>query len=224
MDKKMKWKLILPLCFIFVSGAVFLCLRYGDWENRSVVLEKRSDRTKENAAAADAVSPGTEEQRDSMVTNRNGGIVVHICGAVVMEGVYSLPEGSRVSDGITAAGGFGEGADTAYHNLAAYLTDGQKVYVPTLEETGEVSFKEHIAGYVGEDRASEQDAGTRKVNLNTAGLTELMTLSGIGEAKAESIIQYREKVGPFQSIDELKKVSGIGEAMFERIKECVEVE
>lgn len=224
MDKKMKKKLILPLCFILVCGAVFLGLHYGGQGSRSIVLEKQSDKMKENEATADTVPPDTEEQRDIIVTDRNGAIVVHICGAVVMEGVYSLPAGSRVSDGIAAAGGFCEGADTAYHNLAAYLADGQKVYVPTLEETGEVSLEERIAVNDGEGGAQVQDTGNRKVNLNTAGLTELMTLSGIGAAKAESILQYREKVGPFQSIDELKNVSGIGEAMFERIKECVEVE
>ena len=146
-------------------------------------------------------------------------VYVHVCGAVATEGVYMLPKGSRLTDAVTAAGGFTEEADTTYHNLAAELSDGQKVYVPTLAETEALPVAEK-AGKVSETGEGTPVANG-KVNINTATKEELMTLRGIGEAKAESILLYRHKVGPFQIIEELKHVSGIGDAMFERIKDGI---
>lgn len=165
-----------------------------------------------------------ESQKETLETV----ICVHLCGAVTTEGVYILPEGSRLIDGVTAAGGFLAIADTSYHNLASLLTDGQKVYVPTKEETKEVPVEERTqsSGSTGSEKPgkNKETKVSAKVNINTAGIEELTTLSGIGESKAKSIVQYREKVGAFQSIEELKQVSGIGDAMFERVKEDITVE
>ena len=227
MDKKQKKKRILAVCFVLVCGVVFLGIHYGGQRKEPIVLEKVSQETESTVKAEGegnvehaGVTLRPEEEPEENVL-----LCVHICGAVVTEGVYSLPDGSRVADGIAAAGGFTEQADTTYHNLAARLADGQKVYVPTVEETRKLPVTERTepAGeWTGEDHSP--DTATGKVNLNTADIAELMTLSGIGEAKAKSILQYREKVGLFQSIEELKKVSGIGEAMFERVREEIVVE
>ena len=195
-----------------------------------IVLEKGTDTTAfetETAQETAMLPEVTEEVQPTEEVNEV--LYVHVCGAVEAEGVYSLPAGSRVLDGIAAAGGFCETADTAYHNLASRLSDGQKVYVPTKQETSMLSVTERVAGTEGTPGSEKQSdsgkaAAGEPVNLNTAGLEELMTLSGIGEAKAESILQYREKVGPFQSIEELKNVSGIGDAMFERVKAYIVVE
>lgn len=135
-------------------------------------------------------------------------IYVHVCGAVVKEDVYILPEGSRGIDAIQAAGGFTAEAATAYCNLAEILTDGMRLYIPTQEEVD--------AGLVPVVSGQEKQP-TGIVNINTAEKEELMTLPGIGESKAESIVKYRSKVGRFQSIEELKNVSGIGEALFESL-------
>jgi competence protein ComEA len=140
-----------------------------------------------------------------------------------------LPSGSRLTDGITAAGGFAEEADTSFHNLAAYLQDGQKVYVPTKEEVKDLSVEDRLAHdalpKTETGIAGQTGTGTnKKVNLNTADVSELMTLSGVGQSKAESIIQYRTRVGTFSDIEELKNVTGIGDAMFERIKEYITVD
>lgn len=141
-------------------------------------------------------------------------IYVHVCGAVIKEDVYVLPEGSRGIDAIQAAGGFTAEAATAYCNLAEVLTDGMRLYIPTQEEvdTGLVSVVS------GQER---QPIGI--VNINTAEKEELMTLPGIGESKAESIVKYRSKVGHFQTIEELKNVSGIGEALFESLCDKITV-
>jgi competence protein ComEA len=240
MEKKNKIKGGLAVGFVMVCGVVCLMLRGGGHADDRIVLEQSGTVVEDNRSLAD------EAEQDTTTENRTAeekGIAdehvtddapdgvqmlcVHMCGAVVTEGVYYVPVGSRVTDGIAAAGGFSEAADTTYHNLAALLADGQKVYVPTREETTEVTVEERVsdtAADTSESKGSEGASEKRKVNLNTATLTELMTLSGIGEAKAKSILQYREKVGPFGRIEEIKNISGIGDAMFDRIKEDITVE
>lgn len=255
MDRKKKIKMVVTVCFVLVCGIGVLGVRYGGQRKEQIVLETQKETVEiaeESYEQTEMLSEcgeqaeseeGSAEHSDVACGNvtvteaepQAADIYVHICGAVKTEGVYCLDAGSRVTDGITAAGGFLETADTAYHNLAARLTDGQKVYVPTKEETEELSTAERLADTGGTNRAgstslvsdgalSKQPGTVTKVNLNTAGLEELMTLSGIGQAKAERILQYREKVGLFQSIEELKHVSGIGDAMFERVKEDIVVE
>ena len=135
-------------------------------------------------------------------------IYVHVCGAVAKEDVYVLPEGSRGIDAVQEAGGFTADAATSYCNLAEVLSDGMRLYIPTQEEAD--------AGLIPVVSGQEkQPAGI--VNINTAEKEELMTLPGIGESKAESIVKYRSKVGQFQTIEELMNVSGIGEAVFEAL-------
>lgn len=239
MDKKQRMKLIVAVCFVAVCGMVYLGMHYGSRRSEQPVFEKASTGsalTVEAGGEESAVSRTEKEMQterpvasgktpEATAADETKPVYVHVCGAVVKEGVYSLPEGSRVTDCIAAAGGFLEAADTAYHNLAARITDGQKIYVPTVEETRALSVEKRVeSGEERKEAASTATDGVKKVNLNTADVTELMTLSGIGEAKAESIIQYREKVGLFQSIEELKKVSGIGDAMFERVRENIVVE
>lgn len=230
MDKKQKIKKVLAVCFVLLCGVGYVGVRYAAREEQQIVLEKEPEGSGllPESVNGGTATPETTEKHAEGAASSSGEtsdkqILVHICGAVVKEGVYALRSGSRVADGITAAGGFTEAADTVYHNLAAILSDGQKVYVPTVEETKELSVTDRISSVnEGEDGVSlPQKDGTGKIDLNTAGLEELMTLSGIGEAKANSILQYREKVGPFQSIEELKNVSGIGDAMFERVRDSI---
>lgn len=231
MDKKQKMKAVSAVGFVIVCGVSYLlfCSPFG--KKAEVELEMHPDAVRTETKVGD-VSPDlpekiTEEDsehRGESVAKREESAItlyVHICGAVSEEGVYALPSGSRVTDGIKAAGGFREGADRTFHNLAAELADGQKIYVPTMEETKGLSLPERTEGTGGglsETEGLYGSGAATKVNLNTAGLSELMTLSGIGEAKAESILKYREKVGRFQKIEELKKVSGIGDAVFEQIR------
>ncbi len=230
MDKKQKIKSVLAVCFVLLCGVGYLGIRHATAEGQQIILEKKPEvSTKlpeaEDVTAKEAPATGscTEETELSYGETTEKPVLVHICGAVANEGVYTLRSGSRVADGIAAAGGFTDTADTVYHNLAEILSDGQKVYVPTVEETKELSITDRISSTNGGEGSASLPGqnGTGKVNLNTAGVEELMTLSGIGEAKANSILQYREKVGLFQSIEELKNVSGIGDAMFERVRDSI---
>ena len=100
-------------------------------------------------------------------------------------------------------------------NQAERLSDGQQVYLPGRAETAGPT-----AGSAAGEAGMQEDG---KVNLNSAGKEELMTLSGIGEVKAESIIRYREEHGRFQSVEELKQIEGIKEGLFNRIKDKVRI-
>lgn len=224
MDKKQKKKAVSAVCFVLVCGVVSLGIHHGTQKKGQIVLEKNVETSELKVAGVTGTPALTEDVEHDTSTET---MYVHLCGAVEEEGVYILPKGSRLIDGVTAAGGFTKEADTTFHNLAAVLADGQKVYVPTLVETEELSVAERIEG-TGNGSESEQSSNKGearvKVNINTAGKEELMTLSGIGESKAESILMYREKVGPFQSIEELKNVTGIGDAMFARIKDSIVTE
>lgn len=144
----------------------------------------------------------TEAEADA----KEDSIFVYVCGAVECEGVYELPEGSRVYEAIAAAGGFREDAAVTEINQAEVLKDEVQIYVPTEEE-------------VKKGQASKDG----KINLNTATKAELMTLSGIGETKADSIIRYREEHGKFQSIEDIKNIDGIKDGLFERIKNSITV-
>ncbi|XCP84347.1 helix-hairpin-helix domain-containing protein [Roseburia hominis] len=148
-------------------------------------------------------------------------VCVYVCGMVANPGVYTLPEGSRIADAIERAGGMTSGAADTYLNQAALLSDGMKIYVPSKEEEKALQ----VSG--GEARAGEGSTpadSVRKVNLNTASKEELMTLSGIGESKAEGILAYREEQGAFKSIDEVKNVSGIGDGIFQKIKDHITIQ
>lgn len=139
------------------------------------------------------------------------GIWVDVCGAVVNPGVYQLEAGARVYQAVDAAGGFLEEAERTAVNLASVLKDGEQIRILTAEEAKIRS-------------ESEAASASGLVNLNTADVQTLCTLTGIGASRAEDIIAYREREGPFQSIEEIKNVTGIKEGTFQKIKDKIVVE
>jgi competence protein ComEA len=140
----------------------------------------------------------------------NQSIFVYVCGAVGQAGVYELDEGSRLYEAIELAGGMNDDADTTYLNMARVLTDGEQVVVYTVTEA--LSLKEE-----------EAQAKLGLVNINTADITELTTISGIGESRAKAIIDYREKNGAFSSIEDIKNVDGIKDGLFSKIKDKITI-
>ncbi len=153
---------------------------------------------------------------DPMKITEPDGVTVYVCGAVNSPGVYTLDPGLRIVDAVCAASGLREDADECYVNLATLLEDGQRIYIPTREETLK-SREELIVGETGYETGREGD----KVNINTADAAALMTLPGIGEAKASLIIEYRTKNGRFGTIEDIMKISGIKEGMFNKIKDRI---
>lgn len=154
---------------------------------------------------------------------------VHICGEVVNPGVYELEPGSRIFQAIEAAGGFTDSAASEYLNMAEPVCDGMKIVVPDISQLTDEQlcgpWREGTAaaGVTGNGNLAGGSGGKQKVNLNTATKEELMTLKGIGEAKAEDIIAYRESHGGFSKIEDIMKISGIKNAAFEKIKDDITV-
>lgn len=143
-------------------------------------------------------------------------IIIHIAGAVKKQGIVKIKEGSRISDVIESVGGITEEADLSKINLAYSLQDGQKVYVPSVDdkENAYTVTKEAGQKVIEEDSTNK----TKKININTASQTELETLKGIGPSTALKIINYRSENGNFKRIDDIKNVPGIGDSKFENIK------
>lgn len=147
-------------------------------------------------------------------------LYVHICGAVINPGVYKIDAGARLIDLIILAGGLSDAAAEDYINQAQAVSDGQRIYIPTRMELEELSTDEYIQGETIENNENTQAL----ININKSGLDELMTLPGIGQAKADSIIAYRSKNGSFSTIDELMKIPGIKEGLFNKISDYITVD
>ena len=147
-------------------------------------------------------------------------IKVHITGEVQNEGIIETEKNARIADVIEEAGGTTEEADLSKINLAYAVKDGQKIYIPNIEENVE---EPYITDEAGDGILPEEDFNSKheKVNINTAKQTELETLSGIGPSTALKIINYRNENGDFKSIEDLKNVPGIGDSKFEAIKEDI---
>jgi competence protein ComEA len=152
-------------------------------------------------------------------------IKVDVKGAVRNPGVYELEEGKRVVDAIIKSGGTIKGAKTDTLNLSKLLTDQMVIYVYKFEEEKQVC--QPIiecpiidCEVVSNDACIEEEI--TKISINTASLEELQTLTGIGESKAQDIINYRN-INKFLTIEDIMKVTGIGESTFNKIKDFIKV-
>lgn len=144
-------------------------------------------------------------------------IAVDVSGAVHRPGVYFLEAGCRVQDAIEAAGGFLPEAFTQTINMAAQLADGSKVLVPIIKV-------QDPSAPSSPDSPSQQTNQTLfPININTASKESLMQLPGIGETKAQAIIDYRTQHGPFTEAEQIQQVSGIGPATFENLKDLITI-
>jgi competence protein ComEA len=201
-------KLLILLVCLLVIGLV---LRFALPEHDTALITKTAETgSKDNSMEAD-------EGKESL-DPENEVVVVHVTGAVKNPGVYILQKGSRVFHVVEEAGGALEDADLERINLAQHLYDGQPVFVP--RKGGESSPQPAgLTSYQGESFST----GIHKININTASKSQLETLPGIGSAKAQNIINYREKYGPFQRIEDLVKVSGIGDKTLEGIRDLITV-
>lgn len=138
---------------------------------------------------------------------------VYVCGAVKKPGVYELKVGARICDAIALAGGLREDAATENLNQAERVEDAQMIQVLTTAQAQE--------SIMTEQSVAEQDDG--HININTASVEQLMTLSGIGQSKADSIIAYRDENGEFEAIEDIMNIPGIKEGVFLKIKDSISV-
>ena len=151
-------------------------------------------------------------EKTEVSTTQEVVIFVDIKGAVKNPGVYQMKVGDRVKDALDAAGGLTDEADSQKVNLAQRVEDQMVIVVPKVgEEATEIP-----AGVTSKEASKEGS-----VNINTATVEELKTLKGVGEKKAEAIIEYRKKNGSFKTKEDLMKVRGIGKKLFESFQERI---
>jgi len=196
--------------------------------------------TQASNPSANEDSPGSEGAiAGSSLATEPKMCVVYVTGAVIEPGLFSLAESARIGDAVAAAGGFSEDAATAALNLAQPLVDGSHIHVPTKEEVAHGTAAEPVqlpegggsssSGYgsngsvTGSQNPSQQAPVSSKVNINTASLSALQTLSGIGPVTAQRIIDYRTAHGPFKTKEEIKNVSGIGDKKYAAIADYITV-
>ena len=166
-------------------------------------------------AEVPAVSLG--DPREDQALEPTPTVRVHVVGAVIRPGVYTLHEGGIVQDAILAAGGPSPDASIESINLAEAIWDGQQVWLPSLEEVS--SDTPLPPGGSGGTIGSPRVSGPMNINVADAALLE--TLPGIGPSTAAKIVEDRTRNGKFRSVDELMRVSGIGEKKVEAIRDLV---
>jgi competence protein ComEA len=162
--------------------------------------------------AGTAKAPQPAEAAASVRAEASPRLVVHVVGAVRRPGLYRLPGRSRTADAVERAGGATAAADLSLVNLAAPVSDGAQVVVPTRAPPAGAGAPPASAGQAGE-------AVQGPVHLNTATLEQLDALPGVGPVTAQKILDYREKHGAFSSLDDLDAIPGIGPARLEQLRE-----
>lgn len=206
------------IIFIIIGGLIgFIIYKNKDSfksKKKEIVVEKKLVKKKENV----------EEK-----------IQVDIKGQINYPGIYKVDSDLRVMDVIKLAGDLTENADTSVINLSKRVTDEMVIIVYSKDEVLDFKKTKEIEKQV-EEKCIQKDENSLvndacincsvnngKVNINTASIDELKNLSGIGDKKAKDIVDYREKNGLFNTIEDIMKVNGIGEAGFAQIKEDITV-
>ena len=201
------------ICFMALPGCASRPVVFENSSLEEDAVDQRKQDLSVEASGMDEMDPQDPVPLQEPASSEAAEYIrVYVCGCVKSPGVYSLPADARIVDAVSLAGGLTEEADPAEVNLADFMTDGQKIRIWSVDETKEM--KENIPQSAADSgQASERGL----VNLNTASLSELMTLPGIGQVRGQAILDYRSDHGPFGSIEELQNVSGIKGAVFQKL-------
>jgi len=217
--KKYKYVITIFLFMLIIFYIVFV----------KVNLKSKEKNLVDNQVVINEVEKVEVDLKDDLV-------YVDIKGAVKKPGVYKINSDKKIIDVITMAGGLMENANTDNINLSRKVTDEMVIIIYTNEEVKnsnivdtviKVVDKECVCPNIQNDGCINTEINdsitnvNKTININTATLEELMSINGLGEAKAKAIIKYREENGYFKIIDDLLNVSGIGEALFEKFKEYI---
>lgn len=196
-------------CFTVVIITAFLVLMFFSLscgkKDEEIFLHSQEEFSESNSKAEENMREITEASEETLY--------VYICGAVLNPGIYEMKPGNRIADVLDKAGGFTKEACKTYVNLAKRVADEEKIFIPKMDEISDLSDEIHY----------NENQGNKKINLNTADVKELKSLSGIGDSKANAIIEYRETHGKYNKIEDIMKISGIKEAMFQKIKDRISV-
>ena len=212
-----------------------------------MIFTKNNDETITNL---EEIETNENDMQNNQKESNENKIIIHITGAIKKEGIYELKENSRIADAIEAAEGLIENANIQDINLAYVLEDGEKIHIPTKEETKQSNSEtteksiDKTTVYVtkntgGTEKSASNTENTNnsgntknnnsttskneKININTATQAELETLPGIGPSTALKIINYRKENGKYKTIEDIKKVSGIGDSKYNKIKELIKI-
>ena len=243
-------KTVVLVLIIIIAGIFYIKPTKEDGSviiNKDNISDKESDSKSiiggvTSGGAADVNNSnginGSEAGNDGLDEN-NSKIYVYICGAVVNAGVVSGGADMRLYQAVELCGGFIDEADGTRVNLAMQLKDGDKIYIPyayddiSLTDEMNNGCNPNATGISGSNTensgGNSESSGVNPggtgssnlININKASKSELMQLSGIGEARALDIISYREKYGAFKRIEDIKNVSGIKDAAFNKIKDYI---
>lgn len=193
------------ICFIFLMFSI--CLVTFSSCGKTSYLDKSQD-SNSTKETSDKKNTDKDSSSKNTTSKTSGKCFVQVSGAVNSPGVYELSGEPRIFHAILMAGGLREDADVSSLNQAERISDGQKIVIKTRDEAAM-------------EAATSADDG--KVNINTADAKTLMTLPGIGESKANSIIKYRESKGSFNSIEDIKNISGIKDGVYNKIADSIKV-
>lgn len=232
MKKNLKWVILT----FFIIGIVFLFFL----NNYSKSAKKKTSKEE-----PEELIFKEEKEETNKKDNQKENVFVDIKGAIANPGVYELEQNKKVIDVVNLAGGFLENANTQTINLAKKVTNEMVIIIYTNEEIKLAMTEEKAAKVIDNTcvcpvlkndacinknetkkdatTSNEQETITEPININTASASDFDKLPGIGASKAESIVQYREKNGPFEKIEDLKEISGIGDALFEKIKDYITI-
>lgn len=206
---KVHWQLL-------VIGGLVLALGGVIWLMMGNSAEVEEENSLDDLLAAQMeVATEEEVERVESKSSEPELFMVDVKGEVHVPGVYELPADGRVKDAIAMAEGLTDEANELAINFAQKVEDQMVIYVP--HEDDDSGLPENTTTGAGEA------SGATVININTASEQELMTLNGIGQAKAQQIIQYREENGLFDTPEDLMNVSGIGEKSFETLKDSIKV-
>ena len=218
---------------IIISVIIFMVLNIGkvkEFEEKETTgnIEKNITVSEENRENKE--NEGNEEDKKENISSATG-IYVHIDGYVNNPGVYQIKENERINVLIEKAGGLKNGYSIKNINLAAKLSDGDKVYIPSIEEEKSLGNQNNnnvntVVKHTNNGNNLNNNVSitkNNKININTANVSELKQITGIGESTANKIIDYRQNVGKFKKIEDIKEVKGIGDSKFESLKNKITI-
>ncbi|URZ87960.1 helix-hairpin-helix domain-containing protein [Floricoccus penangensis] len=217
--KNHKKNIAVLVCLLMIIGIFsFSIVNRGEKKTEAQSFSKLLSDQKENN-----IDIHTEKNKNSTTIiekQENLSIVVDVKGAVNTPGTYKVSSNLRVNDVVKLAGGMTKDADNKSVNLAQKITDEMVIYVASIGENINI---------IDEPTKSTKsngsiDESSNKININTADVNQLQTLSGVGAKKAQDIIDYREQNGDFKKIEELQNVSGFGAKSIEKLKENLTVD
>lgn len=232
--KENKFKILIPLVLLLINVFEFV------YFYRSVAAV-RSEKDKSNVISMNVQKEKESEEKIKSKEDIQEFIYVDIKGEIKNPNVYKMKTGSRVNDLINEAGGLTKNSNTRFLNLSKILEDEDTIVIYSNKEISDAKRDKKLevtapciceevkndACYNDNTTTTTKRATTKNtskiININTASVSELTNLSGIGEVKAKSIVNYRNKNGKFKTINDILKVDGISETLFSKIKNNITV-